>query len=286
MTAKDTTHPGTTPAESARSDGAGHPRVQSSAPNRPLLGTLGIVGLLALWELAPRLGLVPERYFPPVSEVLTTLAERATTAPFWEAVGHTLYGWALGLAIAFAAAVLLGFALGATPRLRAFTTSTVDFLRPIPSVALIPLAVLVYGTDIRSTLLLVIYACFWLIYIQVLYGVADVDPVAEQTARSYGLGSLSRIRYVVWPTTLPYLMTGLRLAAAVGLILSITAQLVIGSPGIGDQITNAQQGGAVALVYAWIVATGILGVLINIGVRALERRVLHWHTSVRGEAAA
>ncbi len=257
-----------------------------AAPHRPLLGALGIAGLLALWELAPRLGAVPERHFPPVSEVLATLAQRATTAPFWAAVGHTLHGWALGLAIALAAAVLLGLALGSTPRLRAFTTSTVDFLRPIPSVALIPLAVLMYGTDIRATLLLVVYACFWLIYVQVLYGVADVDPVAEQTARSYGLGRLARIRHVVWPTTLPYLMTGLRLAAAVGLILSITAQLVIGSPGIGDQITNAQQGGAVALVYAWIVATGLLGVAINTGVRALERRVLRWHTSVRGEATA
>lgn len=211
------------------------PVLSRSAPNRPLLGSLGIIGLLALWEIAPRLGAVPERYFPPVSEVLTTLAQRATTAPFWEAIGHTLYGWALGLAIALAAAILIGFALGATPRLRAFTTSTVDFLRPIPSVALIPLAVLMYGTDIRSTLLLVVYACFWLIYIQVLYGVADVDPVAEQTARSYGLGRLARIRYVVWPTTLPYLMTGLRLAAAVGLILSITAQLIIGSPESGPR---------------------------------------------------
>ena len=259
-------------------------RARTGGPNRPLLGLLGITTLLLLWEAVPRVGVVPERYFPPVSEVLATLAERALTGPFWQAVGHTLYGWALGLAIAFVAAVALGFALGAAPRVRAFTTSTVDFLRPIPSVALIPLAVLMYGTDIRSTLLLVIYACFWLIYIQVLYGVADVDPVAEQTARSYGLGRLSRIRYVVWPTTLPYLMTGLRLAAAVGLILSITAQLIIGSPGIGQQITTAQQGNAIALVYAWIVATGILGVITNIGVRALERRVLRWHTSVRGEA--
>ncbi|MDE3724154.1 ABC transporter permease [Nocardiopsis sp. N85] len=277
----------TATAQAPTPGGVRRPGVRArTAPDRPLLGTLGILALLLSWEAVPRLGIVPERYFPPVSEVLTTLVERAGTAPFWEAVGHTLYGWALGLAIAFAAAVLLGFVLGSTPRVRAFTTSTVDFLRPIPSVALIPLAVLMYGTDIRSTLLLVIYACFWLIYIQVLYGVADVDPVAEQTARSYGLGRLSRIRHVVWPTTLPYLMTGLRLAAAVGLILSITAQLIIGSPGIGQQITNAQQGGAVALVYAWIVATGILGVVINIGVRALERRVLRWHTSVRGEAAA
>ncbi|WP_304454969.1 ABC transporter permease [Nocardiopsis sp. YSL2] len=253
---------------------------------RPLLGALGILAFLGLWEAVPRLGVVSDRYLPPATEVLVALGARATTPGFWAAVGDTLAGWALGLAIAFTAAVVLGFTLGALPRIRAYTTSTVDFLRPIPSVALIPLAVLLYGTDIRSTLLLVVYACFWLIYIQVLYGVADVDPVAEQTARSYGLGRLARVRHVVWPTTLPYLMTGLRLAAAVALILSITAQLVIGSPGIGREIAVAQSSGAVESVYALIVATGALGVVINTGVRVLERRVLRWHTSVRGEATA
>ncbi|MGW8531900.1 MULTISPECIES: ABC transporter permease [Nocardiopsidaceae] len=266
--------------------GARTRRAARAGPDRPLLGALGIAALLALWEAAPRLGAVSARHLPPASEVLATLAERAATAAFWTAVGDTLTGWALGLAIAFAAAVLLGLTLGSLPRVRAFTDSTVDFLRPIPSVALIPLAVLMYGTDLRSTLLLVVYASFWLLYIQVLYGVADVDPVAEQTARSYGLGRLARVRHVVWPTTLPYLMTGLRLAAAVALILSVTAQLVIGSPGLGREIAVAQSSGAVASVYALIVATGGLGVLVNTGVRALERRVLHWHASVRGEAAA
>ena len=76
-----------------------------------------------------------------------------------------------------------------------------------------------------------------------LYGVADVDPVAENTARSYGLGPIARARYVVWPTVLPYLMTGIRLASAVALILAITAELIIGSPGLGYQIALTQAGG-------------------------------------------
>ncbi|WP_082126661.1 ABC transporter permease [Allosalinactinospora lopnorensis] len=251
-----------------------------------LLGIAGSACFLLLWEIAPRTGAVSATYLPPASEVLTTLGERLLVAGFWVAVGDTLAGWGLGLAIAFTAAVTLGFVVGSVPALRTFTASTVEFLRPIPSVALIPLAILLYGTDIRSTLLLVVYASFWQIYIQVLYGVADVDPVADQTARSYGLGRLARIRYVVWPSALPYVLTGVRLGAAVALILAVTAQLTIGSPGLGQEIAVAQSGGATALVYALIVATGAIGVLVNVGVRALERRVLHWHTSVRGEIAA
>lgn len=250
------------------------------------LGLAGILGFLALWEVVPRSGIVSPDYLPPASQVLAALAERLMQAPFWTAVGDTLIGWGLGLGIAFIAATALGFIVGSVPKLRAFTTSTVEFLRPIPSVALIPLAVLLYGIDIGSTLLLVIYASFWQIYIQVLYGVADVDPVADETARSYGLGRLSRIRYVLWPSALPYLMTGLRLGAAIALILAITAQLIIGTPGLGQQIAVAQASGAIASVYALVVATGALGVAVNFGVRMLERRALRWHTSVRGEAAS
>lgn len=250
------------------------------------LGLAGILGFLALWEVVPRSGIVSPDYLPPASQVLAALAERLMQAPFWTAVGDTLIGWGLGLGIAFIAATAIGFIVGSVPTLRAFTTSTVEFLRPIPSVALIPLAVLLYGIDIGSTLLLVIYASFWQIYIQVLYGVADVDPVADETARSYGLGRLSRIRYVLWPSALPYLMTGLRLGAAIALILAITAQLIIGTPGLGQQIAVAQASGAIASVYALVVATGALGVAVNFGVRMLERRALRWHTSVRGESAS
>ncbi|MCZ9338392.1 ABC transporter permease, partial [Streptomyces sp. TRM76130] len=108
------------------------------------------------------------------------------------ALGDTLTGWALGLAIAVGAGIAAGVLLSVVPYLREATASTVEFLRPIPSVALIPLAVLLYGTGLRSVLLLVVYASFWQVLVQTLYGVQDVDPVAEETARSYGLGAWAR----------------------------------------------------------------------------------------------
>jgi ABC-type nitrate/sulfonate/bicarbonate transport system permease component len=117
----------------------------------------------------------------------------------------------------------------------------------------------------------------------VLYGVADVDNVAMQTAKSYGLGTLARVRHVVFPTALPYLMTGIRLAAAVALILAITAELIIGSPGLGREIALSQSGGAVADMYALVLATGLIGVVINLLMRWIERKTLSWHSSVRSE---
>ncbi len=249
----------------------------------------GLAGLLAfavVLEIVPRVGLVSPLYFPPLSEIVRALVTEASTLRFWVALGSTLRAWAIGLAISLVAGTVIGIVIGSSHLLRTLTRSTIEFLRPIPSVALIPLAVLLFGTRLPSTLMLVVYASFWQVLIQVLYGVQDVDPVARETARSYGLGPWAQVRHVTWPTTLPYLMTGFRLAAAVALILAITGEVTIGTAGIGKEIADTQSGGAVAPMYAYVVVAGLIGVIVNVAARALERRVLAWHPSVRLEAAA
>jgi ABC-type nitrate/sulfonate/bicarbonate transport system permease component len=259
--------------------------VATRRPGFALYGVAGFAALLVLVEALPRLGAVSPSYLPPTSRIASALVAEAGTGSFWSAVADTVIGWALGLLIAVAAGVVVGVVIGSVPLLRALTASTVEFLRPIPSVALIPLAVLLYGTALQSTLLLVVYAAFWQILVQVLYGVADVDPVADETARSYRLGAWARVRYLLWPTALPYIFTGVRLAAAVALVLAVTTELIIGSPGLGAEIGVAQSSNAVPTMYALIVVTGLLGVAINVAARLAERKLLAWHQSVRGEEA-
>jgi len=250
-----------------------------------LQGLSGLIGFAALLEIVPRLGIVSPDYLPPFSAIMVALFKEMTTATFWTALSDTLEAWAIGLVISVVAGVAIGIAIGSSQLLRNLTHSTIEFLRPIPSVALIPLAVLLYGSQLQSTLVLVVYASFWQVLIQVLYGVQDVDPVARETARCYGLGTWAQIRYVTWPTTLPYLMTGIRLAAAVALILAITSEVAIDTQGLGKEITDTESGGAVAIMYAYVIVAGIIGVIVNLGARALERRVLAWHPSVRLDTA-
>lgn len=258
------------------------PRAGRAPAFRSLDRVVGVVALLVLWELVPRSGLVSPDQVPPLRTVGSALLEQLSSAALWTALLDTLRGWLIGLLIAVVAGVTIGIVIGTVPALRAMTSSTIEFLRPIPSVALIPLAVLLFGTDIRSTLLLVVYASFWQVLIQVLYGVRDVDPVVLDTARSYGLGAMARVRHVTWPTALPYIMTGVRLAATVALVLAITAELVIGGRGLGSLLAVSQASGAVPATYALVVVTGIVGVAVNLVVRLLERRALSWHPSVRG----
>jgi ABC-type nitrate/sulfonate/bicarbonate transport system permease component len=248
---------------------------------QPALGVLGLVLVVAVVQAVARVGLVDSRFLPPSTEMFRELADQLTLAEFWVALAQTLQGWALGLAVAMIAGVVIGVVIGSVPFLRAVTASTIEFLRPIPSVALIPLVVLIYGSRPQSALVLVVYAAFWQVLVQVLYGVADVDPVVRDTARSYRFSRWAVIRTVVWPTALPYVVTGFRLAASVALILEVTAELVIGVPGLGRSIGVAQSSGAVAQTYALVIVVGLLGVVVNASVRAVERRALRWHTSVR-----
>ena len=198
---------------------------------------------------------------------------------------NTLQGWALGLGLAILLAVPAGILVGSSALAYRALRVPIEFLRPIPSVALIPLAVLVYGTGLESKVFLAVFASFWPLFVQTMYGVQDVDPVVTDTARSFGLGRFERIWRIRLPAAVPYIATGVRISSAVALILAVTAELVIGSAGLGRSISVAQSGGAIDVMYALIIATGMLGWLLNILATRGEKRVLHWHPSQREPAA-
>lgn len=252
-------------------------RLASTLPWRPVLG---MVVFLALLELVPRSGLVDQRYLPPLDAMVRSLGSQVGSMVFWEALGATLRGWAIGLGIAVVAGVVLGFLLGWSRLAREFMTSTVEFFRPIPAVALIPVVLLLMGPNASSTILMVVYASFWQVLIQVIYGVEDTDPVARDVASSFRFSWLETMRFVVWPSSMPYLWTGFRLAASVALIVELTGEMIIRSPGIGRQIALAQSAGAVDELYALVIVAGLIGVVVNLIARQLESRTLHWHSSV------
>jgi ABC-type nitrate/sulfonate/bicarbonate transport system permease component len=246
---------------------------------------VAVLLLLALWEAVVRAGLIPETSIPPATSAIGELASQVTQAAMWKAVGNTLEGWVIGLGLAVLLGVPAGILIGSSRWAYRALRVPIEFLRPIPSVALIPLAVLVYGTGLQSKVFLATFASFWPLLIQTIYGVQDVDPVATDTARAFQLGRFERLWRITVPSAVPYIATGIRIASAVALILCVTAELVIGSAGLGREINSASSGGNIDLMYAMIIATGLLGWLLNIAATMVERRVLHWHPSQRGVPA-
>ena len=242
---------------------------------------LAVAATLGLWELVTRSGVISQRDLSAMSTTFSELWSLMQTSSFWIAFGHTVEGWAIGLGLATVLAVPLGILLGTSDLAgRAFRVP-IEFLRPIPSAALIPLLFLTLGTTLKSEIFLATFGAFWPLLVQTMYGVRDIDPVAVDTARSFQLTRNERLFRVTVPSALPYIMTGVRISSTVALILAFTAELFMGTPGLGQRLNYVETFGLNDQIYALALATGFLGVAIHFAVSAVERRVLRWHPSQR-----
>lgn len=253
---------------------------------RILRGAIGAGVLIVLAEFATRAELVNPTYLPPASSVLGTTASILVDGEFLENVLGTLRAWAIGLAVAIAIGVPLGVVLGSSWRSYLAATTAIEFLRPIPSVALIPLAILLVGRGIEMRVGLIAYASLWPILFNTIYGIRDVDPLAKETARAYGFSRAAILRQVSLRWALPFIYTGIRISAAIALILAISTELIAGGgPGIGTwMLRHSETGVPRELLYAAIVVAGLLGLVINSAMGVGERRFFSWHQRVRGAA--
>jgi ABC-type nitrate/sulfonate/bicarbonate transport system permease component len=246
-----------------------------------LLPTLSVAAALALWELISRTNTISQRDLPAMSTSFRALWSLLQTGSFWWAFLDTIRGWALGLGIAMLLAVPLGIVLGSSEfAARAFRVP-IEFLRPIPSAVLIPLLFLTLGTNLKSEVFLAAFGAFWPLLVQTMYGVRDVDPLALDTGRSFGLGRVERLTRITLPSSVPYIATGLRISSTVALILAFTAELFMGTPGLGQKVNIAQAYGLSDQLFALAIAVGFLGLAVHLVVSALERRALRWHPSQR-----
>jgi ABC-type nitrate/sulfonate/bicarbonate transport system permease component len=256
------------------------PRLRYS-PGAVLVPALSVAASLALWELISRTNTISQHDLPAMSTSFSALWSLLQTSAFWGALLRTIRGWALGLGIATALAVPCGILLGSFELVgRAFRVP-IEFLRPIPSAVLIPVLFLTLGTNLKSEVFLAAFGAFWPLLVQTMYGVRDVDPIALDTARSFGLGPLERLWRVTLPSAVPYIATGVRISSTVALILAFTAELFMGIPGLGQKVNVVSSFGQNDLVFAYAIAVGFLGLAIHLAFSALERRALRWHPSQR-----
>lgn len=241
------------------------------------------VGLILGYEILARMGLLGQ-HFPTSIEIGSALLFEFAHEKFWTRLFETLFAWVVGFVVATIIAIPMGFALAAVKVLYKSTRLVIEFLRPIPPVAVLPLAVLVLGTGTEMKIYLVIFAALWPILIQTIYGAHDLDPVAHDTVRAYGLKRSHQYRWVILPSAAPYIATGLRLSATIALIVTIATELIVGSNGLGFHLNEFRYASNTPGMYAMILVAGILGWLNAAFFRSIERRVLHWHHSQRGEA--
>lgn len=252
---------------------------------RDVLWGLGaVIAVIAAWELAARTGLLPSVAFPAASEVFFRLASLLIEGRFWTAVGQTVGAAALGLLIVCLIAVPLGIAVGRIPWIDRSTLLVIEFLKPIPPVALLPLALLFWGPTLTMKVFLVVMGAVWPMMVQVAYGARGLEGTQLDLSRSYRLGRWRTLRYIVLPTLLPFGLTGLRVSASIAIVVAVVAELIGGAPGMGREIALAQNAADLPSMYAYILATGLLGLAVNAVFILAGKPLLFWHPSQRKDA--
>jgi NitT/TauT family transport system permease protein len=211
------------------------------------------------------------------SSTLRALYEELANGTLSGQIGVTLHAYIEGLALAIVIGVTAGVLIGSSRTLRDASSVVVEFLRPIPGVALIPLAILFFGPfGIAASRFVVAFAATWPILINTIYGVRGVDRLLYDVARTSGVGRAGTLFRVTVPAALPSIATGIRVSAAIALVVCVTAEYVIRAGGVGAYMNDQKAAIRLPELYAAVVLVGLLGFTVNAGLRVVQRRTLFW----------
>lgn len=238
-------------------------------------GVLLLLLLLVLWQISA-LYWVTSTNWPPVTDILRAIVAGLGSGELAQVFGSTLWRMAAGFAIGSAAGVVLGMAMASFPLVDAALRSLVELLRPIPMPAIVPPLILLLGIDHAMKVFAVAFACFFPVLVNTVGGVRAVDPTALDVARTFQVGRLRTLVQVVLPASLPYILAGMRTSLALALIVSVVAEMIAGSEGIGYYIMTMQYAMRPEDMYAAIFLLAALGYSLNLALLAIEHRVLHW----------
>jgi ABC-type nitrate/sulfonate/bicarbonate transport system permease component len=237
-------------------------------------------GLLAVWEVGARRD--GSFYSQPVSEVVPRAWDVWPSAAFLQAAGASLERLAAGYTLGAASAIALGLVLGASPALRRMLGPTTEFLRALPVIAVVPLAVVLLGVGDAMRIGVIAFGVFFPVLVSTIAGVRAVSPEIRDTAALLQVGRLERSIEVDLPAALPSIFAGLRTSLSIGLVLIVISELSGEGGGLGVYMLEQKDLFRVPEMYAAILFLGLLGYVLNRLFLALERRALAWHHGAVG----
>jgi ABC-type nitrate/sulfonate/bicarbonate transport system permease component len=249
-------------------------------------GWSSLILLLLAWELGARSTAALQVYLPPISEVIGASGQLFIAGQLGDHALVTLERFFAGYLIASGIGVSVGIGLGYFRSLHNLVGIVIEFLRPMPSVAIIPVAILMLGIGDSMIVAVTVYATVWPILINTIDGVRHIDSTLVDTGRTFGLSRWRILWQIILPGASPYIVTGLRIALAIALILVTTAEMVAGSKGLGFFILDEERSMNSSNMYAGVVIVAALGYALNRLFLALESRVMRWrHGMVARETA-
>jgi NitT/TauT family transport system permease protein len=238
--------------------------------------TIACALLILLWELVPRLEWLDPVFLPPFSTVLDAGWKLLLSGALYAHAAASLERAFSGLGLAILFAIPLGLLVGAHQRLAEVLNPVLEVFRNTAPLALLPVFTLILGIGELSKVTMVLYAASWPILLSTATAVRNVDPLLIKAARSMGLGRTALFRKVILPASVPAVFTGVRLAAAISLLVLIAAEMVGARSGLGYLINSAQFNFEIPDMYAGIVTLSIIGLALNAVLRWIELRLSRW----------
>lgn len=239
-------------------------------------GFILIIVLLVAWEAASAFGWIDPVSFPRVSAIASSWISGVYGGPIYEQLLPSLWRIFAGFALACIVAVPLGLLMGTSSFIYRLLEPITEFIRPIPSSAYIPVAILILGIGDGMKIFVIFLACLFPVLLNTFGGVRAIDPVLIDTGRTFGLSRLHALRQIVLPAAVPSILTGMRISLGIALIVSVVSEMITGNSGIGYFILDMQRIFRVPEMFAGIFMLGLLGYLINFVFLRVEGRLLRW----------
>lgn len=269
-----------------RISGKASARKPSGRRGRNLVWQLvGLAAVLLIWQLAAAGPAVRGGALPGPVEVLKALVGLWGTATYWTALLTTLKVWSVGLAICIVIGIPCGLLIGMSLNATRSTRWVFDFFRTIPTIALLPLVLLLFGPSMSMEITMIVLSAVWPLMIQSMYAVKQVEPVLKWVARVFRVSRMDRIRFLWAPSVTLLVTTGMRLAATIALLMTVSAEYIGGAPGLGRELSIVEQAFRRPEVFAYAITAGALGLGLSMVIVFVQHRLLWWHPITRGERA-
>lgn len=244
-----------------------------------VLSILTPLVLLAAWEIAARTGAIDARLFSPPSKILETAVEKAADGSLWRHAGATTARLLAGFILGAIAGIVTGLLMGVIRPLRAALGPMFTALYALPKIAILPLLLLIFGLTETPKILSVAITVFFVLQINTVAGIMQIDPRILEAARAYRAQRLRLFWHVLLPAATPTIFTGLRVAAGTSVIVITAVEFVASNDGLGFLIWNSWQLFQPPTMYVGLIAVALLGALMTLASILLERALMPWKYS-------
>jgi len=235
-------------------------------------GWATVLAVLALWQLLVGTGVLDYEYLPSPTEVFSSLADEIGNGELFSAGIYTIGIALLASLIAIVVGVAIGAAVGLVAPVRDNTMASLDVLRTLPVVALMPVALLIWGAGSKTEIIVASYAAVWPMVINTAGGVRTIHPRLQEVGRMLRFTRRQALLKIILPAAIPAILVGARLAIVNALVIAIVAEMLISSKGLGWSLVQAQQALQPSTMWAYAVACGIVGFAFNaLVVRGVQR---------------